>query len=448
MKKLITTLATVVLITGSITSITAAIHQNNKIPASYIDPSTPNKAQQEANQINYDSVTLNDTATKSYLNTTAEQDKTVIEQQLEANKQLDPKTAGDFTFDNTTSLQWYVKNRISYETQASDGSKGRGVLDIYVNPYTPSPTPHKKASSLTPSDPKASIIGPSTKKKETAAEIANKLRGKIIKLDPTAWLGRNIKKYSNDLNALIVKAGFLTAPEAKDVSWNSKTIASASWYWTVNFTVNVNGQTASGSDTINATTGETTDQIAAKLKAHPVKLNYNYWNKKDLKTNLTQLRSIIVNEGILTKAEASVITGLSGWDSLYTVDHTWIGRDNYIDYIVNDNNTVSNTPDNLGAQVLNDGKDAQQLANQIAFSTYIHVPHRDNDKYADNPIVLADIKQGLIARGYYNASQLKYLHTPHQFLQINFSNPNRVSFIFQKDGQIAKTMPCIIFILV
>ena len=105
MKKLITSLATVVLMAGSVTSATAATQQTKKTPAPYIGPGIPTKGEQEANQINGDRVDLNDTATKSYLNTTAQQDKSVIEQQLEATQQLDPKTAGDFTFDNTTPLQ-------------------------------------------------------------------------------------------------------------------------------------------------------------------------------------------------------------------------------------------------------------------------------------------------------------------------------------------------------
>ena len=267
MKKLLISLATVALMAGSIGSVSASTQQNKQIPETYIGPGQPTKGQQEANQINYAGVNLNDTATKSYLNTTAEQDKSVIKQQLEASKALDPKTASDFTFDNTTPLNWYVKNRISYHVKASDGTKGNGVLDIYVNPYTPGPTPAKKASKLTPSDPKASIIGPSTKKHEDAEDIANKLWNKTIKLDPSQFLGKNLQTDKAQFNAAIVKAGLLNANEVQYVSWNNLTIDVARWYKNgAHFTVNKDGATASGTASINASTGETTQQIASKIK--------------------------------------------------------------------------------------------------------------------------------------------------------------------------------------
>ena len=280
-----------------------------------------------------------------------------------------------------------------------------------------------------------------TSSNETATDIANKLRGKIIKLDPNVWLGRNIKNYISDLNALVVKAGILTADEAKSVTWSSQTIAAAVWYWTVNFTVNLNGQTASGTDTINATTGETTAQIAAKLKSKPIQINYDYWNNKDLKANLAQLRNIIVNESVLTKAEASVIAGLSGSDPFYTVDHNWIGQDNYIDYIVNDNNTVSYT-NNLGVQVLNDGESAQQLASKLTTTDFIILPTQYDFTYADAPQTLAGIRQEFVTEGYYNSNQTKYLYAPHQQLR-DFPLPktNRVVFTFKKDGQFVNTVP-------
>ena len=280
---------------------------------------------------------------------------------------------------------------------------------------------------------------------ETAADIANKLRGKIIKLDPTVWLGRNIQNYFSDLNALVIKAGILTADEAKHVAWSSQTIASAAWYWTVHFIVDFSGQTASGTDTLNATTGETTAQIANKLKTHLVKLNYNYWNGKNLATNLAQLRSIIVNEGILTKAEASDITGLyngTGKSDFYTVGPGWINVPNVINYTVNDNNTVSQTPDYNGIDVLSDGEDAQQLASKVTTSDFIIIPTQYDYTYADAPQTLAGIRQEFVTEGYYNSDQTKYLYAPHQQLRdLPFGQSNHVVFTFQKDGQFVNTVP-------
>ena len=275
-----------------------------------------------------------------------------------------------------------------------------------------------------------------------ADDIAKKLQGKTIKLDPNYWLGKNINDYTVPLDNIVVKQGILTDDEVQFVHWSNLTINIAGWYWTVGFTVWVGGH-ASGTICLDADSGETTAQIAAKLQSKPIQLNYNYWNNKDLKTNLTDLRSIIVNEGILNKIEASEITGLSGGDDYYTVNYNWVGEDYYINYIVNDNNTVSGTPDNPGVQVLNDGKDAQQLANQISGQEVMLKLHvKDAGKYADNPQVLADIRQQFVANQWYNADQIKYLYAPHQMLINYVFGYDSVQFTFNKDGQIAQTVTC------
>ena len=277
-----------------------------------------------------------------------------------------------------------------------------------------------------------------------ADDIAKKLQGKTIKLDPNYWLGKNINDYTVPLDNIVVKQGILTDDEVQFVHWSNLTINIAGWYWTVGFTVWVGGH-ASGTICLDADSGETTAQIAAKLQSKPIQLNYNYWNNKDLKTNLTDLRSIIVNEGILNKIEASEITGLSGGDGYYTVNYNWVGEDYYINYIVNDNNTVSGTPDNPGVQVLNDGEDAQQLANTISGKDVrLKLPNKDADKYADNPQVLADIRQQFIADQWYNADQVKYLYAPHKVLRGLIFPYNKVHFTFNKDGQTARTERCYI----
>ena len=276
-----------------------------------------------------------------------------------------------------------------------------------------------------------------------ADDIAKKLQGKTIKLDPNFWLGRNLQEDGFLLNDIIVKKGILTADEAQYVNWSDLTINVAGWYWTVGFTVDWLGEYATGTVCLDADSGETTAQIAKKLQSKPIQLNYDYWNNKDLKTNLADLRSIIVNEGILNRVEASEITGLSGDDDYYTVNYNWIGENYYINYIVNDNNTVSGTPDNPGVQVLNDGKDAQQLANQISGQeVLLKLPHKDADKYADNPQVLADIRQQFVASQWYNADQVNYLYAPHQMLINYIFGYDSVQFTFNKDGQIAQTVTC------
>ena len=277
-----------------------------------------------------------------------------------------------------------------------------------------------------------------TKSTTEADDIAKKLQGQTIKINPSYWLAKNINYYALALDDIIVKQAILTEDEVQFVHWNNLTINVAGWYWTVNFTVWVGGH-ANGTVCLDADSGETTAQIAKKLQSKPIQLNYDYWNNKDLKTNLAQLRSIIVNEGILNKVEASEITGLSGSDAYYTVNYNWVGEDYYINYIVNDNNTVSGTPNNPGVQVLNDGEDAQQLANIISGKeATLKLPDNDIGKYADNPQVLADIRQQFVANQWYNADQVKYLYAPHQMLiKYFFFHYNSVQFTFNKDGSYA-----------
>ena len=416
---------------GSVSSASAATQQNKQIPEPYIGPGQPTKGQQEANEINYASVTLNDTATKSYLNTTAEQDKSVIEQQLEASKTLDPKTAGDFTFDNTTVLNWYVKNRISYHVQASDGTKGNGVLDIYVNPYTPGPspgpTPHKKASKLTPSDPKASLIGPSTKKHEDAEDIANKLWNKTIKLDPNQFLNKNLQTDKAQFNAAIVKAGLLNANEVQYVSWNNLTIDVARWYKNgAHFTVNKDGATASGTASINASTGETTQQIASKIAKQNINLNLAYWQNKTIdNSSLIAMRSILVNEKILTKPEASVIATITSSTKISGASQLPIS------FKLDDQQTVTNTKTNLA--VRNDGSTVQTIAHEIQ-NKYYGLKTNVAGQYADSSYVTADWQDLLNYNYNLSKDDASSVTLPH--IQLQQDNKNVVAQV-KKDGQIA-----------
>ena len=439
MKKILTSLAAIVLMAGSVTSAVAATDQN-KIPAPYIDPSIPSKGQKEANQINYDSVTLNDTPTKSYLNTTAEQDKSIIEQQLEANQELDPKTAGDFTFDNTTPLQWYVKNRISYQTKASDGSKGSGVLDIYVNPYTPgpSPTPHKKASKLIPSNPKestigpsnpkASIIGPSTKKKEDVEDIANKLWNKSIKLDPNFWFNKDIKNYQSQLDAAISKQGILNQTELQYVSWGDFTISAAQYF--VNkgaFTVQKDGATATGTATLNATTGETPQQIATKIAKAQTKFNFNYWDHKNLQATLGGVKSVLINEKILDQFEASNITKITN-----PVTVTKAGA-LAVTFEINDGKTTTDVTTKLN--IVNDGQSAIQLATDLDDSYQFALKTSSYGYFADDPAELKNFRDILFNNNNWNRADTNDVTLSHTFLDEGlFGDPAHATVT--KDGQI------------
>ena len=193
-----------------------------------------------------------------------------------------------------------------------------------------------------------------TASNEDVEDIANKLFHKTIKLDPNVWIGKNLATKQAAFNAAIVKLGVLTADEVKYVTWNSLQIKAADWYWNEGFTVKKDGATATGNVAINATTGETTAQIAAKLSKATIQFNYDWWNGKNLKDNWAQIPQIIANEHILTKAEASVVTGLASYKTVSGTGQF------VIQMHVNDGNTDSIATPHIN--VVNDGLSADEIA--------------------------------------------------------------------------------------
>ena len=231
------------------------------------------------------------------------------------------------------------------------------------------------------------IKDPTTKANGTASnedveDIASKLFHKTIKLDPNVWLGKNLATEQSSLNAAIVKLGVLNADEAKYITWNNLQIKAADWYWNEGFTVKKDGATANGNVAINATTGETPAQIAAKLSKETLNLNYDWWNGKDLIANWAEIKQTIINENLLTKVEASVVTGLA-------TDKTISGAGKFtIQMHVNDNNVdvIANVPINA----TNDGLSAAEIASKISGGTfYLH--GNMWAKYADSTAVTQNL---------------------------------------------------------
>lgn len=274
---------------------------------------------------------------------------------------------------------------------------------------------------------------------ESPETIANKLRQKTIKLDPTVWLGRHIGNYVSELNAVIVKEGILTQDEAQYVTWSNVNINMAGWFYNVGFTVKVGTATVNDTATLDNDSGESTAQIVAKLEKYPIQLNYNYWNGKKLADYLPQLRSILVQEGILTQVEASVVAGLADYYEGYysIVKSSWIGQAIPINWIVNDRHT-SDTTNTTTVQTNNDGLDAQDLANKISSSDNYQISKNDIGLYADKGTPYADLKAQLVKYTFANY-QVNYVQVPHVILQpVN----NYFGFDVKKDGQIYYCVPC------
>ena len=268
---------------------------------------------------------------------------------------------------------------------------------------------------------------------EDAEDIANKLWNQSIKIDPHFWLAKDIVNYQSQFNAMIVQQGILTADEVHYVSWSSLKINLAGWYWSKGaFTVHKNGATATGHVTVDADSGESPAQIAAKLTKTDTTLNFNYWNDKNIQTNLAELKKIIVNEGILTKVEASEITGVGGAGYGFVINSSWIGLGFPTDYIINDNNTAT-TASNAAGVVENDGDDATQIASSMQSQNYT-LKANVVGQYADTTAVEQNLRYLLIDAYNYNATNFEKIILPHVKLQpIN----SKINATVMKDGQTA-----------
>ena len=266
---------------------------------------------------------------------------------------------------------------------------------------------------------------------EDAEDIASKLFHKTIKLDPNTWLGKNLAADQAAVNTTIVQQGILTADEVQYVTWNSLQINVAGWYWNEGFTVKKDGATATGSVAINAATGETTAQIAAKLSKATLQFNYDWWNGKSLKDNWAQISQIITNEHILTKAETSVVTGVAEPDISDTIDH--IGQLE-IQVHVNDGNTDSIATPTLN--VVNDGRSANEIANTISGGTfYLH--GNMQGQYADSSAVTQNFRDYLVDdtklfTPSFTQADANDINLPHVKLQSDNSN---LTANATKDGQ-------------
>ena len=190
------------------------------------------------------------------------------------------------------------------------------------------------------------------------------------------------------------------------------------------FTVSKDGATASGHVNVDATLGETTAQIAAKITKANLRFNYNYWNQKAVGNYLSQVQAILANEKVLTKAEASVVTGLK---SPVTITKTGM-----VAVVLNLNDNKTSSSASAKVNVVNDGDSAQQIASIVNGYGY-GLKTNVAGQYADASYVInnwRNLLQDVYGVSISNASALSL---PHVKLAAN--NPSVQAFA-TKDGQI------------
>ena len=262
-----------------------------------------------------------------------------------------------------------------------------------------------------------------TTSNEDAEDIASKLWNKTVKIDPNFWFNKDIKSDQTDFNKQLIQQGILTQDEVQYVSWGSFNINKAGWFANKGaFSVSKDGATATGTVTIDATGGETTAQIAAKIAKANLKFNFNYWNQKAVGSYLSQVQAILANEKILTKAEAGVVTGLQS-----PVTITKAGT---IVISLNLNNNKTTSVASAHINVVNDGKSIDQVMGSIGSS--MNLKSNTVGSYADNPAIEK------YATTYINyiwpGSSIDSVMLAHQLLK---AGKNNVPLTIMKDGQTA-----------
>ena len=262
---------------------------------------------------------------------------------------------------------------------------------------------------------------------EDAEDIANKLWNKTVKLDPNVFLNKDIKTVQAQFNAVIVREHILTQAEVNYVSWADLKINVARWYNNgAHFSVSKDGAICTGSVTIDASINEAPAQIAAKINNKDINLNLTYWNNKEVNSYLAEIRSIIVNEKLLTKLEASLITRIT--------KPIKITGDSYIpvSFVFDDCKTTAIANNHLS--VNNDGKDASQIAAEVEGKTF-WLKTNTLGQYADSDSIFNQLENIWTYQYGVNNLDAESIFLPH--LKLAKDNKNVTSQVL-KDGQIAK----------
>ena len=279
---------------------------------------------------------------------------------------------------------------------------------------------------------------------ESSQDIANKLNKQLVNLDPGFWMNKNLQNYETTMNAVLVKENLLTKYEIQYVHWNSFQIAAAKYYW--NKAIFAVWKTnpayeASGKVSLNVTK-ETSAQIATKLAKANLKLNWNNWEWRFITDQgkgydpsytilFHQLCNIILNEHILTKAELSTVKAFHTAKVGYHIAKEGLYN---ISFDINNDNkyVVSHTH----LQVVKDGNSAKQIATEATKNLSEWMLKTNTiGKYADSEYVLQNFRSLLVNFGGVKADDTKYITLPHVKLQHDQS----LSAIVYKDGEFAAT---------
>ena len=284
MKKLVTSLATIVLLTGTIVNTTAWTTNHN---STIQEPkaTTNETAQDIANKLKGKTI---------YLDFNYWNGKTITSDMTEFRNELVNQgllTIGEAQYIYNGNLQSIgviktakIWNGLVVDAKKDGKTVAQGNLTLNITNNFP---------------------------EENASQIAAKIDNQTLNLKIKNWYGKDIADYADDLANLLVNVQLLSINETQYISWNSLIINTSKIY-NASFNVFKNGIKASGSIKLNVTSSqETASDIAQKLKGKSLKLNWGKWKDRDVANFSQKLNQLLVEQNILNNNEVKYLS----WNS-------------------------------------------------------------------------------------------------------------------------------------
>ena len=268
---------------------------------------------------------------------------------------------------------------------------------------------------------------------ETAQQIADKLNGKTIDLDPRFWAGDNLFFHQKYLISLLVKQGLITAAESKYVFWVGSKVINWDEVSRGTLTVLKDKQTVKADMFFDSSyqLNETAQQIADKIKNKTIQLDPFFWLDQKITDYPKRLREDFVEQGILTYKEAHYIS----WGPQHFVVNKPVLRPGNIVNVTKNGQTVS--AGNVTIDVRYVSETAQQIADKIESKTI----QLETGKWMNRDIAVASaaymLRTTIMQQGLLTEKELRYVSWNHLTIKKPILYLG-VVFNVNKDGQSAE----------
>ena len=275
MKKILTSLATIALVSGSVASTTAwtPMHQSQKTSAHAQTLNTQHN-------VGVKNETAQDIANK------IDQATLKLDYQQWYNQSLQANLA---KFQNT-----FVSQKILTSAEAKMVSL---VTDYKITQFSELTVALKVNDGTTSA---SAFAHTNVFSSETAQQIANKIGHATVKFNYEYWNGRSLKDNWTTLSSMLLNEKILTLPEASMLSLVNDQVIKNVGHFTIAVKVFDGVSSVPTTMPINVVNdGWSSEHIAGELADDPIKLDPGFWLGKDIYNYQKQLNDAIVKQGIL-----------------------------------------------------------------------------------------------------------------------------------------------------